>query len=223
MEDKFLDRLYRLRLLKRFSIRAVNTQTSPAEHSWYVAVLALYIAKRYNASDLSEKDQLYDISSLLTKAMLHDAPEVITSDIVHFIKHFNPATERVMVEIENEAIDNSLLGDMDSSIKPFFEYNIKNAKDDTLEGKLVSLCDLLEIGYYTVNERTVGNIQKWVDEVFKGICDLVESQVEAYHPVLQEIIGELISHLKHQFGSINLPSNSDLIGMSYDKKAAKKS
>lgn len=217
IKDSFLDISYRLRLIKRFSIRAVNSQTTPAEHSWFVAILALYIASRVNAI----RAKIYDLDILLQKALLHDVPEALTSDIVHFIKHFDKGMEKKVHQIEKTIVDGPLTSGMENIVKFDISNNILLAKNDSVEGRLVNICDLLDVMAYLSNERSSGNVQRWVDEAFSG-CDLLLSRViKNENSDTYDIVSGIMDKYKKTFGKITLPEKSDLIGGSYDKKANK--
>lgn len=217
-KDNFLDISYRLRLIKRFSIRSVHNQSNTADHSWFVAVLALYIAKRVNS--LSVYWPTYNMESLLTKALMHDVPESITSDIVHFIKHFDDEMSKKIKGIEEVVVDGPLTYGMDDNLKDIFKNGMLNSKDDTPEGKLVGICDLLDIMAYLSNERSSGNVQRWLDEAFDGCHKLLKIVVEDVGEDTKLVVEEIIENYTDLFGLIKLPDNSDLVGVSYDKKAA---
>lgn len=217
IKDSFLDRAYRLRLLRRFSIRAVSMPTSPAEHSWYVAILALYIGEATNASI----EGYYDMKVLLEKALLHDVPEVVTSDIVHFIKHYDHEMEVKMAQIERDVVNGPLTAGMDSYLRFVIGGAIDNCKSDDKEGHLINLCDLLDVMAYLANERSVGNRQDWVDEAFDGCHKLVLKYAAEEIEEVKETVLEVVKIYTDLFGKINLPKTSDLVGGDYARKAQK--
>jgi 5'-deoxynucleotidase YfbR-like HD superfamily hydrolase len=214
MQDHFLETAYRLREMKRFGIRQVNRDTSPAEHSWFTSVLALYISTHSDP-----KHEKYNLGELLAKAIMHDIPESITSDVPYFVKHHNRKTEDFFKFLEERICRDVLTDGMTDDIRVPLTNYILRCKDKTPEGKLVSLCDLVEPLWYLVEERTRGNNNIWVDEVVKQLQDMIYL---VNLDLKEEIVTEIVQGLMVRFGPVKEIEWSDIMGGGYDKKAVKK-
>lgn len=207
-----MNRVWRENVLNRFPIRQCNKTQTVASHSWFVAMLAAYIAQHTHK---------YNMGDLLLRAICHDVPEVVTSDLPHFIKHYNEQMEENVKTIEEEVILN--LTDMmpDQDVSDIFYTAIKHAKNtETPEGQLIMVCDLMDIMFYLANERASGNRQDWLDPVFDGVLKLIKNTSSKFlDDKEQKVVNELITGSKKIFGKLAI-RNDDTIGKTYAKKAA---
>ena len=168
MKNAFFEKVYGLQNIKRFSNRTVVVVHSPAEHCYYVALLAQFIAEHENMKR-DPKDH-FDLGVLFAKALGHDIPESITGDILFPIKHSSEAIHQKIVELEEVAVKDELLKYLPKQLQAKYFDNIINCKEGR-EGELVALCDQLEVLYYLAEERKLGNKSEWVVEVFYVVAD----------------------------------------------------
>lgn len=102
-----------------------------------VQFLALMIARK-----LIAYGERIDIGKLLEKCLIHDVDETLTGDFTRLVKYsseichdtLEAVAESVVVEISNDMDGTSYLSDI-----------WKNAKDDTIEGYILRLCDMLSV------------------------------------------------------------------------------
>ena len=83
----------------------------------------------------------------LRKAVSHDVPESVTGDIIYPIKHYDEEMQDKMNEIEQDAVKKQILKYLPSELQDVYGNNILNCKEG-LPGKLVAMCDLLDVYYH---------------------------------------------------------------------------
>jgi len=95
---------------------------------------------------------------------------------------------------------------------------ILGCKDDTIEGKLVALCDLLEAMWYLTEERVRGNHNKWIDEVYQQLIEMI---TVSNNNLKEPLIDDIKDYLTKSFGTIVTVNWSDILGGGYDKGMSK--
>lgn len=149
-----------LRYVHRFSACRVTRQESVAEHSFYTAFFALFIAKWYEMSD--EYTHHVDVELVLTRALLHDAEESRTGDILRMFKHRDKTVADAIngaASEEAETFFDRLLPDGPlSSVASSTYFEIwQTSKDDSIEGRIVKFSDFLSALSYILQELDATN------------------------------------------------------------------
>lgn len=143
----------RLRYVKRFSTCRVLHPESVAEHSYYVAFYAMLIADWAIGEGLRD----VDMERLLRRSLLHDTEEARTGDMPRFFKHHD---ERLRREIERSAVAafrEVVRESVDEKEAAILEQHWQNAKDDTVEGRILAFADFLSVLAYVVEEMRNSN------------------------------------------------------------------
>ena len=152
-----------LRFINRFSIYHVNRPETVAEHSYYVAYYAWKIAKDFEKAGVE-----IDIKKLLEKALVHDLEETKTGDIITHAK--TPIIKQELKKISKE-------------ILPADIYNIwKDARDESIEGRIIEFVDNYEVLVYLLEEIKGGN---------KHMVSIFETQIRKLkqeHPIFKKYI-----------------------------------
>lgn len=120
-----------LQYVRRLNFERCNRYQSVAEHSFYVALLALEIAEI-----VGFKDRL----SVLEAALLHDIPEAVTGDIPFLVRR---------------ALDPVALANLDALAEKEIGVDL-GCQREVLE--IVSYADALEFALYLKEERESGNV-----------------------------------------------------------------
>ncbi len=97
--SSFLAYIFRMPLIKRWSLMYVAEEENIAEHSHQVAVVAHLLAVIKNTLF----DGNIDEHRLATMALYHDASEVITQDVVATVKYSSPTLLKEFKKLETEA------------------------------------------------------------------------------------------------------------------------
>lgn len=148
--------LRRMKNIKRANNYPVINRTDVAQHSYYVAMLAMLLKDEYDyyLNNSGFRNVVVDTEVLLRKCLLHDFEESFTSDIPYTTKH---SSDKLHREFES-AISNRMNTILSGSDTGKFWDDIRcNSKDNSPEGKIVSLCDMLELAIYCYEEITIGN------------------------------------------------------------------
>ena|SRR3990167_5520086 len=154
-----------LRYIKRFSnCRAVVTE-NVAEHSYYVALISMFIAEMLNLSP----EEKYDV---LRKAIIHDFEELFTGDIIHNVKHTSNEVNtgiHSMAASQFLSLIHKLTGGDAYGLLIFGSW--LSAKDSSIAGRIVSFADYASAVAYVYEEVMGGNIfmLRNVDDLLKTI------------------------------------------------------
>lgn len=143
----FFDMSIKISSIKRYSQIHLSKEESVLEHTGFVVMLSHFIG--------SSIDNI-DIGLLLTKAVVHDIDEIVTGDIPYTTKYAN---SRITEEIKKVESDNMIKISKDIYGNDSAYMNWLNAKDDTNEGKIVKLSDILAVLFKIYFEHSnYGNI-----------------------------------------------------------------
>ena len=149
----------RMRHIRRCNTFPVVNPIDVAQHSYYVAMLAMAISDEYNTYvdeynlDSDGHLNLLNTEVVLRKALCHDTEESITSDIPWNIKHMNEDVHQMLSNVINARIDKAYEGT--STMKIYHKLG-KECKEG-LEGKIVDLADMTELAIYCWEELAEGN------------------------------------------------------------------
>lgn len=144
----------RLRYIKRFSTcRTVSTETV-AEHTAYVVIYSALIARWVD----DNTDMCVHLDKLLRRAAFHDIEEARTGDFPRSFKHRTIELRQAVedaAKVEAMDIFAQLTDDADAQGDLFHDWT--NAKDSTLEGRILEFADFLSALAFVVEEKKVGN------------------------------------------------------------------
>jgi len=144
----------RIRYVVRFSTCHVIHKESVAEHSYYVALYAMFIADWVrNATDYRI---LTDVDTLLRRALLHDLEEAITGDVSRSFKYSDNELLQGLKRGAQIAIDR-VLGRLDTGCGIFYRNIWRDCKDRSYEGSIIEFADFLSVLSYMIQERTNSN------------------------------------------------------------------
>ena len=145
----------RMRNIKRCNMFPTLVPTDVAQHSYYVAMLAMLFndeIKTFQIIYPNEPAPQLDVSVLLRKSILHDTEEVFISDIPYNIKHHSNELHNELENITNVEMKNIMQGYVMSNWNDYRDQ----CKVGT-EGAVVALCDMLELAIYAYEEVSMGN------------------------------------------------------------------
>lgn len=161
-----LDDIYKLKNITRYNNRLKIKNESVAEHSFFVALLAL---------DLCTSQHIDNDTTLkiLVKSLLHDMPEIEINDITHDAK-------------QKLNIGDILKKHEDEYYKTYYPAfaSLMEDNSDNLVNTVVSLADGLSVVQYCRNEQYLGNNSKDI----KDILDECTNRVNHYHEKMHRII-----------------------------------
>jgi len=141
----------RLKYVNRFSTCRTLHKESVAEHVFFTTLYSLVVGEWI--------EQTYAVTvnfrKLLSKAIVHDLEECITGDIPRDFKHLD-------IDL-NEHINKMAEQGFQKVIESLFQFCSasywtdiwKNAKDDSIEGRILSFADFLSVVSYVYEETRI--------------------------------------------------------------------
>ena len=153
-----------------------------AQHSYYVALLAMLIADELNAFD-----ENYNIGLVLQKALLHDMEETITGDIIWPVKHHSPALEEELDKVTDSLVYKEFEKFRNSNLDAYklLMFSAKQGR----EGQVVALADNLELVLYCFEELSLSNRQ--IADVYEqAFSNTVACELYKSSPLAQKILYE---------------------------------
>lgn len=195
---KMLLNYRRMRNIKRCNTFPNINPEDVAQHSFYVAILAMSLADEYNTwvdehnlefHPLDDENQ-YDLVKselVLRKALLHDTEEAITSDIPWNIKHMNSEVDTILSKAINERLKVAYEG---TTTMDMYRELCKDCKDG-LEGKFVAVADMLELALYCKEECLMGNTSmiKMLDKCINLTLKIdISSDLQKSSPLFNSIL-----------------------------------
>jgi len=175
----------RLSCIIRYNNTPKVNGESVAEHSFYVALMAMVISDYLVCNSGIKIDQ----SKLIRMALIHDVEEIISGDIIKVLKsggfkeELEKMNERSMVHITGQ-LPYALGGE-------YMELWRENKAELTIEAKLCDFCDWLAVVVYSIKEVHLGN------EYFREILEYAVEKFGHFAervPELAPLVVELASY-----------------------------
>lgn len=166
--DFLLDAHKTLTQIVRFSTKPTVRKQNVAEHSYFVALIAMIVCER-----LINKGIQIDKADVLEKCLVHDISESVSGDMPRVVKEENEEIRLMIGNLEDrvfEKITESLPEDIKKSLHSSYTWFEDYAK---LENRIVKFADILENGLFVLCEMDLGNknmsdvqrnVKRWLDE-----------------------------------------------------------
>jgi putative hydrolase of HD superfamily len=160
-----------------------------AAHSFKVAQAAQMLG------DIEENaGHTVDWRALYEKALNHDYTERFIGDIKTPVKYATPELRQMLADVEESMTENFIEDDIPAEFQAAYRRRFSESKDDTLEGKILSVADKIDLMYESFGEIQKGNPETvYVDiyrESLKTMMDFRELTSVQYY--LHEILPDLI-------------------------------
>jgi len=186
-----------------------------AEHSYYVILYALLIAK-----DCIKDGMEIDLQRVLVDCVMHDVDECLSGDFVRSFKYANEEMHRMMDAMASTGCKKLLVLLGCSEL----HENWVNAKDvKTLEGQIVLLVDLLEVVAYCISRIKVGNRE--MQTILRGAYEKFIKNMaglpiyERYKTEIAEIVMNYVANApKQEFHFDIVPAEEEQTGGKGKKK-----
>jgi len=146
----------RLRFIGRFSTCHVSHRESVAEHSFFVNLFSVLVARWCQTNDTG---MVIDYQKLMQGATFHDLEEARTGDFFRPFKYSTEELRRALTNAGELAARQTVTGlvndeDQEDTLVSWWV----NAKDSSREGCIVAFCDFLSVLSYMVQEVAVSNL-----------------------------------------------------------------
>lgn len=168
---------------KRWGPYSTNNDMDVASHTFDVCVLAHQYALQVDEAD----EQL-----VLEKALYHDIEESETGDIPRFVKRQSETLESELDAVETEVMLDRVeeIGDEQSQITTMERWS--EAKDHSIEGRIVKAADIVSAMQDVKREERLGNTylreQANVENGEKDAIEICED-IEPAQRDLEELLG----------------------------------
>lgn len=174
--------LNRMRYVTRYSSIFVLHKESVAEHSYYVSLYALIIAR-----ELRARGEQVNIESVLMRAIVHDIEECRTGDIFRPFKYANDELKKMIDEQAKKEIEGVFKKlNLSTSVVGILEYHWEEAKGDCIEGCIIAFCDFLSVLSYMLQEINCSN------QTMLGQHSTMMAYVALFHDPKFDFIRELV-------------------------------
>jgi len=206
----------RLRYVYRYSTSRVQQQETVAEHSYYVALYALFVGRWVNEQmDLGKlakptwwgpaTDRVL-VENLLQRALLHDLEESRSGDFPRPFKHSSPELKEMLERASRISMDQVIRpifgiplnqdDEIDNGIADEFLMSWLDAKDATPEGRILEFCDFLSVLSFMMQERGNHQIKRHVTDMQLYFERFGEKEYDFVRPLVDQaevLLGEVFS------------------------------
>ncbi|QBO35878.1 HD domain-containing protein [Periweissella cryptocerci] len=135
---------------------------SVAAHSWKVTQAAQFLGdiEEINGSDVNWQ-------SLYEKALNHDYTERFIGDIKTPVKYATSTLRMMLSDVEDSLTKNFVEKEIPSELRERYMRRLTEGKDDSLEGRILSVADKLDLLYEAFGEIQKGNPEPVFVEIYK--------------------------------------------------------
>lgn len=135
---------------------------SVAEHSFKTAEIAQFLGDvEENAGNQVDWRALYE------KALNHDYNERFIGDIKTPVKYATANLREMLTNVESSMKDNFVKNEIPDEFQKAYERRLSEGKDDTLEGKILSVSDKVDLLYESFGEIQKGNPEPVYTDIYK--------------------------------------------------------
>lgn len=128
---------------------------SVAAHSWKVVQYAKTLANiEEQHGAVIDWKKLYEITSS------HDYGEIFIGDIKTPVKHSSPELRQLIQQVEEGMIAHFIEENIPEEFKPTFRRQLREGKDDSIEGLILEVADKMDQVYEAFAELQKGNTEK---------------------------------------------------------------
>ncbi|BDR57961.1 YfbR-like 5'-deoxynucleotidase [Xylocopilactobacillus apicola] len=166
-------------------------QHSVAAHSFRVAEVAQLLGDLESLAGIS-----VDWRMIYEKSLNHDYTERFIGDIKTPVKYASSELRKMLSTVESSMTDNFIEHEIPSQLQATFRRRLSEGKDDSLEGKILSVADKLDLLYESFGEIQKGNPEDVYFSMFEESLTTILKFQELYsvryfvHKILPELLAE---------------------------------
>jgi len=164
-----------------------------AAHSFKVTKIAQYLGtvEEYHGNEVNWKD-LYE------KALNHDYPEIFTGDIKTPVKYASGELNMLFMEVEETMTSRFIEEEFPEQYQEIYKRRLKEGKDGTLEGQILSVADKIDLLYESFGEIQKRNPEPLFFEIYE--MSLVTIKKFSHLACVQDFLENILSDmLKERF------------------------
>ncbi|ASA21693.1 YfbR-like 5'-deoxynucleotidase [Paenibacillus donghaensis] len=171
---------------------------SVAAHSWKVVQYAKTLA------DIEEKHgaqidwkKLYNITSS------HDYGEIFIGDIKTPVKHSSMQLRQLIQQVEEGMVNHFIEEHIPQEFKGTFYHQLREGKDDSLEGLILEVADKMDQVYEAFAELQRGNTEKEFVVMYRNaLIKIKHIKLRSVDYFLEEILPDMVN--EETLSSINI-------------------
>ena len=163
---------------------------SVAAHSFKVTNIAQFLGTVEEQSG-----KTVDWRSLYEKALNHDYSELFIGDIKTPVKYATPQLREMLADVEESMTENFIKNEIPAEFQEAYSKRLKEGKDATLEGEILSVADKVDLLYESFGEIQKGNPESVFTEIYEESLKTILqfSHLNSVQYFLNEILPELLS------------------------------
>lgn len=143
---------------------------SVADHCFRTAELAQMMG---DIEEVKGKQKV-NWKSLYEKSLNHDYTERFIGDIKTPVKYATPQLRKMIGDVEETMTTKFIKDEIPKEFQEIYTKRLSEAKDDTLEGKILSICDKLDLLYEAYGEIELGNPNPVYMQMFKESLETIK-------------------------------------------------
>ncbi|MFT8363847.1 MAG: HD domain-containing protein [Sporolactobacillus sp.] len=135
---------------------------SVASHSFKVATIAQFLA-----TVEAKSGKLVDWKKVYERAINHDYSELFTGDIKTPVKYALPKLRELFSQVEGSMTRTFLDDQFPEQFRTLYQERFREGKDQSLEGKILSVADKIDLLYEAFGEIQKGNPEPLFLDIYK--------------------------------------------------------
>lgn len=193
-----LEKLYRCPGKFKFQDHSV------ASHSFKVTKIAQFFG-----TVEEEAGNKVDWKSLYEKALNHDYNELFTGDIKTPVKYASKELRDLFSQVEEQMSKKFVLREFPEEFQSIYLERFKEGKDDTLEGKILSVADKVDLLYESFGEIQKGNPESLFQEIYEeSLMTILEfKEMVSVQYFLKEILPDMLNEKNIEHSELNSITN----------------
>ncbi|WP_379134213.1 YfbR-like 5'-deoxynucleotidase [Paenibacillus sp. sgz500958] len=171
---------------------------SVAAHSWKVVQYAKTLA------DIEEKHgQVIDWKKLYEITSSHDYGEIFIGDIKTPVKHYSMELRSLIQQVEEGMVHHFIDEHIPDEFKSIFYNQLREGKDDSVEGLILEVADKLDQVYEAFAELQRGNTEKEFVVMYRNALIKIKNiHLKCVDYFLEEILPDMVD--EETISSINI-------------------
>lgn len=163
---------------------------SVAAHSWKVTQAAQFLGDIEEASGNE-----VDWRMLYEKALNHDITERFIGDIRTPVKYASATLRHMLADVEDTLSDNFIRTEIPKELQAVYTRRLHEGKDDTLEGRILSVSDKVDLLYEAFGELQKGNPEPVFTEIYKESLETIFAfrDLPSVAYFIKEVLPELLN------------------------------
>lgn len=171
---------------------------SVASHSFKVATIAQFLA-----TVEAQNGKTVDWKTMYERAINHDYSELFTGDIKTPVKYALPKLRELFSQVEGSMTREFLDKEFPPEFKKVYADRFREGKDSSLEGRILSVADKIDLLYEAYGEIQKGNPEPLFFQIYEeALASILKfSDMASVQYFINTILTELIhdevsSHLR---------------------------